>query len=252
MVGCYEISNGEALDACAHLWPPFARGDPWGRARHFPFPMLSLLRNATLLGEASNSSELLRGQAERCPGAVRWGRWPSPVGLSLGILAALAAQILVICYHYVRLRWCATRRVQPQPRPYEFWEGIKSHLANPGGIVMMVAYLCASWMFDVMPCSYYSFEGGVRWWMVFAQTCSQDFLMFLLHYFEHKGPLGPDFYQRSHKPHHKYLNPRLFDAFDGSVPVSRDTSPPAASRLLSSSYSRLPPSSHRVRRTRFA
>ena len=71
-----------------------------------------------------------------------------------------------------RLRWCRTRRVQVEPRPYEFWEGIKSHLANPGGIVMMVAYLCASWMFDVMPCSYYSFEGGVRWWMVFAQVAN--------------------------------------------------------------------------------
>ena len=74
--------------------------------------MLSLLRNSTLLGEASNSSELVRGQALRCPDAPRWGRWPSPVGLTLGILAALAAQILVIVYHYVRLRWCATRRVR--------------------------------------------------------------------------------------------------------------------------------------------
>ena len=97
-------------------------------------------------------------------------------------------------------------------------EGMSSHLANPGGIIMMVAYLCASWMFDMLPCSYYSFEGGVRWWMVFAQVCSQDLLMFLLHYFEHKGPLGPEFYKRSHKPHHRFTNPRLFDAFDGSVP----------------------------------
>lgn len=151
-------------------------------------------------------------------GAERWGRWPSPVGLSLGILAALVAQLLVIAYHYARLRWTPTRRVQTKPRPYEFLEGVSSHLANPGGVVMMVVYLCTSWMFDVMPCSYYSFEGGVRWWMVGAQICCQDLLMFLLHYFEHKGPLGPQFYQVSHKPHHRFVNPRLFDAFDGSVP----------------------------------
>jgi len=124
----------------------------------------------------------------------------------------------VIGYHYVRLRWCATRRVQKEPRPYDFLEGIQSHLANPGGIVMLVAYLCASWMFDLMPCSYYSFEGGVRWWMVALQIVSQDLLMFLFHFFEHKGPLGPDFYKKSHKPHHRFVNPRLFDAFDGSVP----------------------------------
>ena len=155
---------------------------------------------------------------ERCPGTERWGGWPSPVGLSLGILAALAAQVALVCYHYARLRWGATSRVQLQPRPYDFWEGVTSHLGNPGGIVMMVVYLCASWMFDIMPCSYYSFEGGVRWWMVFAQITSQDLLMFLLHYFEHKGPLGPKFYQTSHKPHHRFVNPRLFDAFDGSVP----------------------------------
>ena len=156
--------------------------------------------------------------AERCPGTVRWGKWPSPFGLSLGILAALVAQVLVVCYHYARLRWSATRRVQLQPRPYDFWEGVTSHLGNPGGIVMMVVYLCASWMFDVMPCSYYHFEGDVRLWMVFAQIMCQDLFMFLLHYFEHKGPLGPQFYKVSHKPHHRFVNPRLFDAFDGSVP----------------------------------
>ena len=61
---------------------------------------------------------------------------------------------------------------------------------------MMVFYLCAYWMTDTMPCSYYSFEGGVRPWMVFAQIACQDFCMFVLHYFEHKGPLGPDFYKK--------------------------------------------------------
>merc|ERR1719258_639010 len=83
---------------------------------------------------------------------------------------------------------------------------------------MMVAYLIVTWMLDVMPCSYYHYDGGVRWWMVGAQVCSQDFLMFALHLFEHKGPLGPEFYRKSHKPHHRFVNPRLFDAFDGSVP----------------------------------
>ena len=123
---------------------------------------------ATTFAESSNATV-----AERCPGTTRVGSWPSPVGLTLGILAVLFAQILVILYHYARLQWSATRRVQKDPRPYEFWEGIRSHLGNPGGVLMMVAYLCLTWMYDIMPCSYYHFDGGVRWWMVGLQICSQ-------------------------------------------------------------------------------
>jgi lathosterol oxidase len=152
-----------------------------------------------------------------CPGE-RWGAWPSAVGLTLGILAVLVGQVLVIAYHWVRLNWCATTRVQPEPRPYRFAEGVASHLGNPGGVIMMVAYLVGTWMLDIMPCSYYRFDGGVRWWMVALQLISQDALMYTAHMFEHKGPLGPRFYLVSHKPHHKFTNPRLFDAFDGSVP----------------------------------
>jgi len=169
------------------------------------------------LSEQTRINDITSGTEERCPGTSRWGEWPSPYGLSLGILAVLALQITVIVYHYARIKWSGTRRVQTAARPYEFWEGIQSHFGNPGGILLMVTYLCASWMFDVMPCSYYSFDGRMRWWMVGAQICMQDLFMFLLHYFEHKGPLGPAFYRKSHKPHHRFINPRLFDAFDGSV-----------------------------------
>ena len=180
---------------------------------------MNALEAASILamtGNASNHASTVTPSRTTCPGE-RWGRWPSPVGLFLGLLAAVVAQIIVIVYHYVRLKWCATRRVQLQPRPYPFVEGVQSHLANPGGVLMMAGYLCIYWMFDLMPCSYYSFEGGVRPWMVFLQVCTQDLFMYLLHYFEHKGPLGPRFYQSSHKPHHRFTNPRLFDAFDGSV-----------------------------------
>jgi len=177
--------------------------------------MLGMSGGALFPLAASNSST---PDPVRCPDTERWGAWPSPVGLSLGLLAVLVAQIAVIAFHYARLAHFATRRVQSDPRPYRFLEGVRSHLGNPGGVVMLAAYLSASWMFDMMPCSYYHFDGGVRWWMVFAQVTCQDFLMFVLHYFEHKGPLGPKFYQKSHKPHHRFVNPRLFDAFDGSMP----------------------------------
>ena len=150
---------------------------------------------ATTLASWGNASAVAE-EGLRCPGTARLGSHPHPLGLSLGIGLCLVAQVLLILYHYARVTWCATRRVQSEPRPYEFWDGIRSHLSNPGGILMMVFYLCAYWMTDTMPCSYYSFEGGVRPWMVFAQIACQDFCMFVLHYFEHKGPLGPDFYKK--------------------------------------------------------
>ena len=160
--------------------------------------------------------------ALRCPGSERMGDWPSPRGLAMGIAAAFLAQIVVIVYHYFRMHniHCAPRRVQIAERSYEFWQGVKSHLSNPGGILMMVAYLVAYWMLDLMPCSYYSFEGGVRFWMVFAQIVCQDFFMFIMHGLEHISKYfdGGKMYRTSHKPHHRFTNPRIFDAFDGSVP----------------------------------
>ena len=219
-----------------------------------------------------------------CPGE-RWGAWPSPVGLTLGILTALAFQLLAIAYHYYRFYHCKDTavRVQPEERNYSFLEGVATHLGKPGGIMMIVGYLVGTCepsaapaasalaattraastlsrarvlrplslslslslsrpaprlvylffsaeaggllfrvlpiragMFDLMPCSYYSFSGGVRPLMVFAQICSQDFMMYLMHRMEHKA--SAFFYKYSHKPHHRFTNPRLFDAFDGSMP----------------------------------
>lgn len=202
--------------------------------------------------------------ATTCAGA-RWGSWPSPLGLSLGLLSVVLAQAGLILFHFARLRYSRVRRIQKDHRPYDFLEGVRAHLSSPGGMVMLACYLSVYWMADAMPCSYYSFEGGVRWSVVFGQVttirhqhifplhssllsppdaspplrsplhvcmselvsalvwcvfqiCSQDFFMFVFHYLEHKGPLGPSFYQFSHKPHHRFVNPRLFDAFNGSVP----------------------------------
>ena len=65
-----------------------------------------------------------------------------------------------------------------------------------------------------MPKSYYSFEGGINWFHVFAQLLLQDFFQYLIHRLEHD--VHPKVYQLTHKPHHKFLNPKIFDAFNGS------------------------------------
>ena len=43
----------------------------------------------------------------------------------------------------------------------------------------------------------------------------QDFVQYVMHVFEHKA--SPELYKMSHKPHHRFTNPKLFDAYNGSV-----------------------------------
>merc|ERR1712023_567746 len=43
----------------------------------------------------------------------------------------------------------------------------------------------------------------------------QDFVQYMMHFAEHK--VSPAVYQASHKPHHRFTNPRLFDAFNVSL-----------------------------------
>jgi sterol desaturase/sphingolipid hydroxylase (fatty acid hydroxylase superfamily) len=146
------------------------------------------------------------------------GAWPSPVGLSLGILAVLVGQVFVLLYHYVRK--CMLRqehlRVQLEKvSGYDFLEGLVTHASQPEGFVLLGLYLSGTWMFRLMPDSYYSFEGGVNWWHVAQQLLLQDALQTLMHLGEHR--ISAEIYKRTHKPHHKFLNPRLFDAFNGST-----------------------------------
>ena len=92
---------------------------------------------------------------------------------------------------------------------------LREHLGSVEGFVLLGAYLSGTWMFDLMPSSYYSFEGGVNLAHVAAQMLVQDAVQAAMHLLEHK--LHPKLYRASHKPHHRFLNPCLFDAFNGSV-----------------------------------
>jgi alternative squalene epoxidase len=98
--------------------------------------------------------------------------------------------------------------------PYHFWESLKEHLSQPEGFLMLGSYLSLSWMLGLMPSTYYSFSGGINWIHVLLQLLIQDAIQFLMHYGEHK--IDSYFYQISHKPHHRFINPKLFDAFNGS------------------------------------
>jgi len=140
-----------------------------------------------------------------------------PLGLILGLLAVAVGHVFMIGYHALRRSgWLGSKtRVQPQAREYEFSEGLKTHLAQPEGFMLIGSYLIGTWMLGWMPSSYYSFAGGINWKHVAAQLLLQDALQFFMHWGEHK--ISKWVYRQSHKPHHRFTNPRLFDAFDGSL-----------------------------------
>jgi len=79
---------------------------------------------------------------------------------------------------------------------------------------MLGGYLVSTWMLGLMPASYYSFPGGINWLHVALQLLLVDALQWAMHNIEHQ--FHAKLYQISHKPHHHFINPKLFDAFNGS------------------------------------
>lgn len=144
------------------------------------------------------------------------GEWPSPVGLSLGILSVAVGQVAVLGYHYLRMHYFKPKTtVQREAKSYDYWEGVATHLKQPEGFLLLGTYLSATWMFNLMPASYYDMSTPVNWAHVAIQLLIVDCIQAVAHRLEHK--MSPSFYQSTHKPHHRFLNPRIFDAFNGST-----------------------------------
>ncbi|KAJ1495823.1 hypothetical protein T484DRAFT_1662840 [Baffinella frigidus] len=141
--------------------------------------------------------------------------WPSPVGLFSGIFAVAVAQVVVIAYHYWHLRQGWPMVQGGKPDHAAFWRDALEHIAQPEGFVLLAAYLAGTWMFRLMPASYYSWEGGVSFKHLAMQLLINDLFQTAMHLGEHK--VSSWVYRKSHKPHHKFLSPKMFDAFNGSV-----------------------------------
>lgn len=147
------------------------------------------------------------------PGA--WS-WPDPLGLCLGLLSVAVGQLCVAVYHFVHLHFGRPTPIQKEGmQQYNFVEGLWTHLAQVEGFVLLGSYLSGTWMFRLMPPSYYVLEGNVNPWHVAAQLLIMDCVQTFAHLAEHK--VSAEVYKASHKPHHRFLNPRLFDAFNGSL-----------------------------------
>lgn len=154
---------------------------------------------------------------EKGPYGLADPRTVKPLGLTLGILAVVVGQIFTILYHVLRCGHVlgSVTKIQNQKREYVFSDALKSHLAQPEGFLLIGGYLIGTWMLGLMPASYYSFAGGINWLHVAAQLLLQDAIQALMHYGEHK--VSSWVYAKSHKPHHRFTNPIMFDAFDGSL-----------------------------------
>ena len=149
------------------------------------------------------------------------GSSPKPLGLFLGILAVAVGQLFVLLYFYFHKNAYLSgglipTAIQTKGAPvYEYREGVFTHLSQPEGFVLLGGYLASTWMMGWMPSSYYTFEGTIQWKETIMCLVLQDGIQFVMHRCEHS--VSPWLYQKSHKPHHRFTNPRLFDAFSGSM-----------------------------------
>merc|ERR1712146_240958 len=82
-----------------------------------------------------------------------------------------------------------------------------------GAFFMLVPYLSITWMFKLMPESYYDLEAPVSVLNVFLQFAVYDLITYIIHRVQHKV----EAVYVTHKDHHAYINPHLFNAYSGSV-----------------------------------
>jgi sterol desaturase/sphingolipid hydroxylase (fatty acid hydroxylase superfamily) len=162
------------------------------------------------------------------PGDEEGGAWDAPwgeemrhpLGLTLGISAVAVGHFFLLTVFQLYQRYQSFgKTISIQSRgsvKYIYTEALRHHLAQPGGFLLLGLYLTITWVYDLLPSSYYQFSGSIQYTTVLQCLMIQDFVQYLMHRMEHIA--HPKMYRISHKPHHKFTNPKLFDAFDGSVP----------------------------------
>ena len=146
----------------------------------------------------------------------------SPTGLIYGLLAVAVVQIFLTLPYYYLLRHSILQRPfvqkkRPETKTKPFFSGLLNHLAQPEGFVLLGGYLISTWMFNLMPASYYNLNRTVLTTEtltdVLLQLLLNDLYQTVAHLLEHKIS---SVYKKAHKPHHKFKSPILFDAFDGN------------------------------------
>lgn len=70
--------------------------------------------------------------------------WSSPVGLSLGLASVAVGQVLTLAFFYYKRELCRDSNLmiqKVQGTRYSFWEGVRTHLGQPEGFVLLGSYL---------------------------------------------------------------------------------------------------------------
>ena len=157
----------------------------------------------------------------------------NPRGLIYGLLSVALGQIFVVIPYYYLLRKQYIKRPfiqqkfeeeykrrEPSPSGRNSWDEestflseMKNHLFQLEGFFLLGTYLSVTWIFNLMPETYYDLDQPVKFLDVLLQLLVVDFFQTIMHFGEH---YVANFYIKSHKPHHVFKSPRLFDAFDGS------------------------------------
>jgi len=142
--------------------------------------------------------------------------WPSPYGLFLGLGSVLVGQLVVLVYYFFRRSVLRSQNfIQLKPPPQTtLASDLYGHVTSPESFMLVFSYLSAVWMLKLLPASYYDLTGGVDPWLVFVQFVVVDGFTYAMHRLEHAWPA---LYVRSHKMHHHWINPRLYNAFSACV-----------------------------------
>lgn len=150
--------------------------------------------------------------------ALRHREWS---GLLWGLGFAGFGQVVILSYHYLRRERGFFTDDYPliqqapttTPRPTFFSQAL-AHFAKPSSFALLIAYLSLIWKASAQPESYYDEDiAKLRWSHVLAQLVVVDAFTYINHLAEHSLA---ELYRLSHKPHHRFTSPELFDAFDGS------------------------------------
>ncbi len=86
------------------------------------------------------------------------------------------------------------------------------HFFQLEGLLLLGTYLNTTWYFQLLPDSYYDLDKPIN---VVHELVIMDLFQTIMHVMEHKCSRW--LYQKSHKPHHRYIIPELFDGSIGDT-----------------------------------
>ena len=143
----------------------------------------------------------------------------SPIGLLIGLISVLTVHFTLVLPYYYCLRTGFIRRplLQTGTKTYEntFLHDVRKHLLNPEGLMLLGGYLSITWIFGLMPQSYYVvWDSKTSFLDILLQLMINDLYQTIAHMAEHKFRTV---YRYAHELHHRHKSPMLLDAFDGHL-----------------------------------